>query len=518
MENKKNTSYKWLTMCVVISALFMANLNTSVVNLSTSKMMQTFGVSLDQIQWVISAYTLTLGVTIPSTGYLSDRFGFKKVFIIALVLFTSGSLMCGISWNLMSIIVARITQGVGGAFIISLGMTILMTTFDKSEMSMVVGIMGICIMSAPALGPTLGGYIIQNLDWRFVFFINIPIGILSTILAMIILRESQHKASQHFDIIGLVTSAVGMSAILYVLGKSNVDWSDIKNIIIMIVGCYSMFMFVVNELLIPEPMLNLRLLKNYTFCMSNIIMNVALLALYGGVFLMPIFLQQIKGLDSMQAGLILFPEAIATAISMTVYGKIGNKLDTRIFAISALVLIGFNSYSMSKITLETSNTIITVLLMIRGFGVGFLIAPVQTMGFSALPKSVMSNASALLNTVKQVGTSIGITLITSIMQSRTTINYSNLSQQVNYFNPNSMNLFKMLQGALVQSGVSPSDAQAGALSQLFGIVAKQAQLQALNDTMLVISVITTIIVIPTFLLKEGKQLEDGMAKGMEKGN
>lgn len=508
MDNKKEISSKWLTMLVVVMAVFMSNLNSSVVNLSTSKMMQTFGVSLDQIQWVISAYTLTMGVAIPSTGYISERFGFKKVFIISLMFFTAGSFLCGISWNIMTIIASRVIQGLGGAFIISLGMTILMTTFEKKEIGMVTGIIGICAMAAPALGPTLGGYIIENLNWRMVFFINVPVGVVSTIMAMFILQESEHKPAKQFDFIGLVTSATGMICILYVLGKSAVDWSDIKNIVIMIIGCYSLLMFVVNELLIEEPMLNLRLLKNYTFCMSNIIMNVAQLALFGGVFLMPVFLQQIKGLSPMQTGLILFPEAIATAIAMLLYGKLANKLDTRIFAIFALILIGFNSYSMSKITLETSNTVLTSLLMIRGFGVGFLMAPVQAIGFSGLPKAVMSNASALLNTVKQVGASIGITIITSIMQHQATIHYSDLAQQVNYFNPNSMDLFKMLQ---VQEGMSQTGAQAGALSRIFGMVSEQAQIQALNDTMLVISIIAGIIIIPTFLLKEKKQTEDQTA-------
>ena len=504
MENT-NSSNKWLTMSVVILALFMSNLNTSVVNLSISKMMQTFSASLEQIQWVISAYTLTLGVTIPSTGYISERFGIKKAFIIAVVLFTLGSLMCGISWNEMSMVASRVIQGVGGAFIISLGMTILFTTFEKSEMGMAIGMIGICTMAAPALGPTLGGYIIEYLNWRFIFFINIPVGIAATILAMIVLKESEHKTSKHFDLIGFLTAGIGMACVLYVLGKSDLDWGDIHNIVIMIIGFYSLLMFVVNELMSPEPMLNLRLFKNYTFCMSNIIMNVALLALYGGVFLMPVFLQQIKGLTPMQTGLILFPEAIATAVAMILYGKFGNKVDTRIFAISALLLVGFNSYNMSNITLETSHLTITLLLMIRGLGVGFLLAPVQTIGFSGLPKQAMANASALMNTVKQVGTSLGITIITSIMQRRIIINYSDLAQQVNPFNQNSMNLFKMLQGAMMQGGLSPFDAQAGALSKIFGMVARQAQLQAMNDTMLVISIITAVIILPTLLLKESKQ-------------
>lgn len=287
--------------------------------------------------------------------------------------------------------------------------------------------------------------------------------------------------------------------------QSDLDWNDIKNIILIIVGCYSLLIFVVNELLIEEPLLDLKLLKNYTFCMSNIIMNVAMLALYGGVFLMPIFLQQIKGLDSMNTGMILFPEAIATAISMVLYGKIGNKFDVRLFAVFALILIGINSYSMSKITLDTANIEITVLLMIRGFGVGFLMAPVQTVGFSGLPKAAMSNASALTNTVKQVGTSIGVTIITSIMQHRNVVDYSNLASQVTSFNKNSMKLFEMLQGALIKGGISSSDAKGIALSKIFGEVASQAQLQALNETMFIISIITAIVIIPTLLLKQGKQ-------------
>ncbi len=507
MENKKESSAKWLIMSVVIMAIFMVNLDTSIINISVTKMMQTFNASIDQIQWVVSAYTLTLGVVIPSTSYFGDKFGTKNVFITALSLFTLGSLLCGISWNETIMIIARVIQGIGGACIISLGMTILMTTFDKNELGMAIGVMGMCVMAAPALGPSLGGYIIQNFNWRFLFFINLPVGIVATIMAILIFKKSEHKLSKKFDIIGFLTSSIGMSCVLYVLGKSDLDWNDIKNIVLMIVGCYSLVIFVVNELLIEEPMLDLKLLKNYTFCMSNIIMNIAMLALYGGVFLMPIFLQQIRGLDSMNTGLILFPEAIATAISMVLYGKIGNKFDVRLFAVFALILIGINSYSMSKITLDTPNMTIMILLMIRGFGVGFLMAPVQTVGFSGLPKTAMSNASALTNTVKQVGTSIGVTIITSVMQHRNVIDYSNLASQVTSFNKNSMKLYEMLQGVFIKSGMSVGNAQGIALNKMFGEVALKAQLQALNDTMLVISIITAIVIIPTLLLKQGKQEE-----------
>lgn len=507
MEKKQKTAYKWIALLIIAIALFMVNLDMSIVNIAISKMMLTFNVTLDQIQWVISAYTLTLGITMPVSAYLTDRFGIKKIFIIALSLFTLGSFLCGISWNIASIIISRIIQGLGGGIIIPVSMAFLMNTFEETERGSAIAIIGITSMVAPALGPTLGGYIVQNFDWRLVFLINIPIGLVGIIAALKLLRETAHKPSMHFDLLGFLSAAIGMGCILYVLGKGNVDWGDLKNVMLMIVGGYSLIIFIVNELMIPEPMLNLRLFKNYTFCMSNIILNIGILALFGGVFLVPIFLQQLKGLTPFQTGIVLFPEAIATAVSMIIASKLSKKVGVRTFAVLALLLLAFNSYSMSRITLDTSNATITLLLMLRGLGVGFLIVPVQFAGFNAVLKEELTNASALLSTVKQIGTSVGVTVITSVMQHRNILNYAHLSDQVNAFNPNSMDLFKMLQGILMQGGASQTDAQGGAISLLYGMIQKQSLLQSLNDTMLVISILTIIIILPTLLLKEKKQIE-----------
>lgn len=508
MENKKETSYKWIALIVVAMSLFMVSLDMSIVNLAISKMMLTFNATLDQIQWVLSAYTLALGITMPVSGYLSDRFGTKKVIMISLILFTLGSLFCSISWNTASIVVFRVIQGLGGGLIIPVSMAFLLNTFDESERGIALAAVGIANLVAPALGPTFGGYLIQNFDWRFVFMINIPVGIICIILAFIILRETELKFSRHFDLMGLLTSSIGLGCTLYVLGKGNIDWGDIHNIMFIIIGVSLLIMFVINELLIPEPMLDLKLFKNYTFAMSNIILNIAILALFGGIFLVPIFLQQIKGLNPFQTGMVLFPEALATAVGMVVSSKLSKKFGVKIFAVLALLLLAFNSYSMSKITFNTSNTAITMLLLIRGIGVGFLLIPVQMAAFNSLPKEVMSNASALLNTVKQIGTSVGITIITSVMQQRNTINYANLANQVNAFNPNSLYLSKMLQGVLMQKGISQTGAHGVSLSLVYGIVAKQSLLQSLNDTMMVITIMTIIVILPTLLLKSSENQED----------
>ncbi|HBE76242.1 MAG TPA: MFS transporter, partial [Firmicutes bacterium] len=445
MENQPKSSNKWFVLLVVLFGLFMVNLDMSIVNLAISKMMQTFNATFDQIQWVLSGYTLTMGIIMPVTGYLADQFGTKKVFIISMAFFTGGSLLCGISWNTASIVAFRIIQGVGGGLIIPISMTILMNTFEEKERGVAIAILGIATMVAPALGPTLGGYIIENFDWRLIFFINIPIGVVGTVLSFVLLGESELRPAKRFDLIGLLTSSAGLGCVLYVLGKDNIDWGDLNNIILMIIGCYSLLMFVVNELLVSEPMLDLKLLKNYTYCMSIIIMNIAILALYGGIFLVPIFLQQLKGLTPQQTGMILFPEAIATAVAMLVASKLSGKLEARIFAVLALFFLAINGYNMSKITFDTSNTTITLLLMLRGLAIGFIMIPVQLAGFNAVPKEATADASALMNTVKQIGISVGITIITSVMQHRNSFNYAALAEQVNSFNLGSVELLKKAQ-------------------------------------------------------------------------
>jgi drug resistance transporter, EmrB/QacA subfamily len=511
MDNKQDDSNKWLILFVVILGIFMQTLDSSIVNLAISKMMHTFNSTLDQIQWVISVYALVVGIVTPASGYLGDRFGIKKVFISALVLFTFGSLLCGISWNAASIIAFRIIQGIGGAALMPIGMIILMNSFDKNERGMAIGLMGMSVMAAPALGPTLGGYIIDKLDWRLVFFINIPIGIITSIVGIMFLRETEHKSVKGFDFIGFLTAGIGLGCILYVLGKDNIDWGDIKYTILLIIGGYNLCMFIVNELMIAEPMLDLRLLKNYTFCMSTIIMNVTMLVLLGGIFIMPVFLQQLKGFTPLQTGMVLFPEAIAIAFSVVIAGKITDQCGIgmkRGMLIMALVFLTFNSYSMSKLTLNTSAISIMLLLMVRGLGIGFLMTPVQVMGLNAVPKEMNSNASALMNTLKQIGSAVGITLVTSIIQHRNSLNYASLSQQVNYFNPGSMKLFKMLEGLLIHSGMHQIEASSGALGGIYALVAKQTQVQSLNDTMLIISGITILIILPSLLLRENKHSEN----------
>jgi len=498
--SRKNVP-KWMILIVIICGCFMANLDTSVVNLAISNMMSTFGSSVDQIQWVLSGYTLAMGMVVAASGYLCDKLGIRKVFAAALTLFTFGSFLCGISWSTTMMIAFRVLQGLGGGLIIPTTMIILMDNFNEEERPSALGIFGVFTLAAPAMGPTVGGYIIQYLSWRYVFFINIPIGILGVILAIIILNDEPKGNRSSFDLIGFLTSGIGLSLILYVCGNDNINWSDLSTIILITMGCFSLLMFVVNELMIPSPMLDLKLLKNYVFCMSNILMCISLFALFGGVFLVPMFLQKIRGLTALQTGLILFPEGFAQAISMVLSTKLTKKFSGRTLAIFSLLLIGINGYGLSKLTLDTPNTTITLLLMIRGLGMGCLMGPVQLLALNAVPKEMSSNASAILNTIKQVGVSIGITLITRIMQAREAVNYASIAEHTN------RGLLKTIGGLWVKGGLPSSQASSGALAAIYGLVVKKSSVDGVNDTMLIISIISFIAIIPASLLQERKAKE-----------
>ena len=270
-EEKEEKFYKRTVLFIVIIGTFMAILDSSIVNIALPKMMAVYNVSQEDAKWIITAYTLTLGAVIPLTGYLSNKYGTKNVYIYSLAFFTLGSLLCGIATANNMMIGARIFQALGGGMIMPVSMSILYDVIPPEERGVAVGIWGIAAMAAPSIGPTLGGYIIEYLDWRLIFTLNIPLGIMGVILSAILLKPSVKKEIKKFDILGFITSTVGVVTLLYVFGEGEIDWNDLKNIILLIVGVFSLKMFVINELMVEEPLLDLRILKYSTFTISIVI-------------------------------------------------------------------------------------------------------------------------------------------------------------------------------------------------------------------------------------------------------
>lgn len=503
MEKDATTlnSYRWFALAAVVMGTFMAILDTSIVNIGIPKMMSVFNVSLDDVEWVLTAYTLTLGAIVPLTGFLGEKFGNKKLYIFALISFTLGSLLCGLSWSNSSMIAFRILQALGGGMIMPVSMTIIFQMFDPKERGLALGFWGIATMAAPAIGPTLGGFIIEKLDWRLIFYVNVPIGVMAVILSTILLEEFPHKSTQKLDFIGFIFSTVGIVSVLYVLSENPIDWGDIKNPVLITIGIFNLILFVINELTVSEPILNLKVLKKLDFSFSLIALTLINMALMGGVYAIPLFLQRLKGYTAMQTGILMFPSAIATGLMMPISGKIVDKINPKIIILPGLILLGLSSYKLGKIDLNTSRDMINLLLILRGAGLGLTMMPLTTLGMNVLPKDLTTQGSTLQNTFKQIAGSISITMMTLSLTSKMDINYYRLSEQVTTFNGPAAIFLNNLQDKLTQNGISQAQSQVQSKSILVGLLKQQASADAFDYILMMCAIFVLIALISTLLIK-----------------
>lgn len=505
-ESAADGVYKWSALFVVVIGTFMVMLDSSIVNIAIPKMMNVFGSDLDAVKWILTGYTLTMGAIVPITGFLSDTFGVKKLFIFALSFFTIGSFLCGFAWSNNVMVFFRVVQAIGGGAIMPVGMSYIMQIFPVSERGRALGFWGIASMAAPAIGPTLGGYIIQAMDWRFIFYVNVPIGVLGVIFASILLKETPLKPYKgNFDYIGFFFSIAGIVSLLYVLGEGDaIDWGNIKFPLLLVFGVFSLMIFTVNELMHPDPLLELRVFKIYDFSLSQLISGITVLALMGGVYVLPLFLQNLRGYTAMETGLILFPSAIASGLMMPISGAIFDKFGAKVVTIPGLLILAYSTYEMSKFNMNTPVATITIMATIRGLGLGLSMMPVNTAAMNAVPRHLFGKATALSTTVRSIFQALAITFMTTMISNRTNYNYARLAEQITPFNQTSNDLVKVLQGVFMKSGLSQGSAQGSSFSTLGKLVYLQAYLDAINYA-IAITVLAVFVAIMLVLMMSDKK-------------
>lgn len=499
-------SINWMVIFVMIIASFMAILDSSIVNVALPKMMAVFGVGTDKAEWILTGYMLTLGVVMPLSGFLGDTFGYKRIFFGSLFLFVLGSALCGMAWSINSLIAARVVQALGGGLLMPVSMAMLYKECPRSKIGMVLGVWGISAMAAPAVGPMLGGYLVQNANWRMIFYINLPIGIINLFLAATKLKETQLIKGKRFDFLGVVFSSVGFFCLLLALSDGASDgWASPYIVSLLITSVVSLAALVFNELHHPEPILELRLFKNFLFSISNVITSFLSIGMFGAIFLMPILIQNVMGQSALKSGLITFPGALASGLAMPISGRIFDKYGARVIVIIGLSITTFTTYMMSRFDLVTPFAVMTFWMAVRGVGMGFGMMPVTTAGMNTVPPHLVGKASAMTNVIRQVSASFGIAILTTILQNRQVFHYSNLVHSINMNSNGALSMQNSLQAMAAQQGLSYSAVQGMGL----GLIAKKIGLlsasMAIDDCFLVAAGMSFIAFLLSLLLRDRKK-------------
>jgi DHA2 family multidrug resistance protein len=494
--------YQWQVLICAVVGTFMVMLDQTVVNIALPKITTVFGVGIHESQLVVTSYMLALAVIMPATGFLSDTFGTKRLWLITMTLFTTGSLLCAMAWNNTSLVAFRVIQGLGGGMMMPLAMTMLFQVVAPNRRNTIMGFFGLPLMLAPVLGPTLGGYLVEYIDWRAIFTLNIPVGALGLFLGFTLLRESKLVTGLKFDLRGFLLSAVGFSAILLALSDAATDgWTNPGILTRFGIGFVALGLWVWVELTDKHPLLELRLFKIPIFTMSALVSFVLTIGMFGGMLVLPLFLQNLRGLGAAESGLILIWQVLPMTIAMPLVGRLVDKVGARAVILTGLPLLAFTTWQMGQLDLTTSDTQIRMWLAARGCAMGLVMMPSMTAGLNAVPLPLMSRASSMSNVMRQVFGAFGTAIVVTVLQTRQTFHTAMLAQTVTPQNLPLQQLMSTAQQWAVAHGMTAVQAQAMGMMIAVKQVATSAAVMGFDDVFRVTGVITLFAVLPALFMK-----------------
>jgi EmrB/QacA subfamily drug resistance transporter len=497
--------YKWILAMVVILGVFMSILDQTIVNIAIPRLQTAFGADIHSVQWVLTAYILAQGVATPAAAFFADTLGIKRFYIISLVAFTAGSALCGLAWSLPILIVFRVLQGLGGAALFPLSITLLFREFPPQERGMAMGFFGVPALLAPALGPTLGGYLVTYAGWQLIFYINVPIGIVAIILSAIFIREYRPEGQTRFDFLGFFFSSVGLATILYALSSASTDgWSSTTVLGFLFVGVLALAIFVTVELVIAnrgrQPLLDLRLFANGPFRAGIIANTFVIFGLFGGLFLFPIYLQNIRGQSAFQAGLILLPQALASMVSVIVGGRLVDRIGVRAVMIPGLLILAFATWQLTYISVYSSFGWLQLMLVLRGLALGLTVQPLTVATLSEIAPRKLAQASSLSTVNRAVASSLGIAILATLVQTQSQIHFGHLAERVTASSPLGQ-LIPRIQALFVSRGADPIAAYNAAIQLVARFLQREAFVMAIRDAFILTIFVIGLAIIATLFVR-----------------
>jgi EmrB/QacA subfamily drug resistance transporter len=404
---------------VVVLGAIMSILDTTVVNVAINTLAGKFHTTLPTIQWVATGYTLALATVIPLTGWIADRFGTKRLYMTSIALFVIGSSLSGLAWSSTSIIVFRVLQGLGGGMIMPTGMTILTRAAGPNRIGRVMSIMGVPMLLGPILGPILGGWLVSDVSWRWIFFINVPIGIVALISSLRVLPRDVPAHEQRLDVIDLVLLSPGLALVIYGLAETNSagGFGSAKVLIPLIAGLVLISAFVWHALRARNPLIDLRLFKDRTFTTSSITLVLVAISVFGSFLLLPLYYQAVRGQSALQSGLLLAPQGFGAMIAMPISGQLADRTGSGRIVPFGLIAVALSVFGLTHVGPHTSFVLLSLDLFLFGIGLGFTMMPVFTGAMQSIRGAAVARASTGLNILQQTGASIGTAVLSVLLAS-----------------------------------------------------------------------------------------------------
>jgi DHA2 family multidrug resistance protein len=476
-------------------------IDTSIVNVSLDHIRGSLSAGYDEATWTITAYLVSNAIVIPMAGWLAKLFGRKNYQIASIALFTFSSFMCGSAWSLESLVFFRVLQGLGGGGLVPISQSILLESFPREKHGQAMAIFGLGAMLGPIVGPLLGGWITDSLSWRWIFYINIPIGIIAIIMNVLVINDPPYmqRRKMKIDYWGLVFLSVGLGSLQYLLDKGqSEDWFSSRLITTVgVVALVSLVLLVINEYYSEHPIVNLKLFKDRTFSTGSISMFFVFLNLFGSIVLLPIYLQMMMGYTSFYAGLVLGPGGIATMFAMPLVGKFMGKINPKRFLFVGISVCALSTYMMSRFNLTTDFWTFVWPRVFLGFGMGMTFIPLTTLTLSHIPKERMTEATSLYNLLRNLGGSVGIAFTTTILARRAQFHQTRLVEHLSPFDPAYSMYHDKIASFLTGKGLSA----AGADGLLYRELVRQSTTLAFTDAFMIICLLILSVLPLVFIMK-----------------
>jgi DHA2 family multidrug resistance protein len=504
---------KWIIVVTIITATILELIDSTIVNVSINTMSGNLGASLEDTAWVITSYAMANVIIIPMTSFLADKIGRKQYYIGSILLFTIASAMCGFSTDLWELVAFRFLQGIGGGALLSTSQAILFETFAPKERSTAAGIFSLGIIIGPSVGPVLGGYIIDNLSWQWIFYVNIPIGLLAAFLSYVYLRPSKPSTDKRgIDWLGIFLLTIGIGSLQIVLERGETDdWFAANYIIALsILSFISIALLIWWELEIEFPVINLRVLKSTTLTVSAIMTFVLGFCLFSAIFVFPLYAQRIIGYTAFQTGTMMLPGTLMAALISPFLGKIlQSGVRPQYIIILGFLFSGIFGYMMSGANLETGSDYFFIPLIFRGLGNALLIVPLTMLAVSELKPQDIAQGAALNNMMRQMGGSFGIAIINTYIAHRAAANRSALIAHVTPDDPATQERIKVIVNNMVAHGSTYFKAIQQAIMALENIVVRQTFLLSYMNAFLLLAILNGICIPLVLFTIKKRNIEKG---------